>query len=540
MLIWPLPIYKPKHLIKLIYCELRGTEMHLYSKEKKATISGLVQIHTRYSTVLESLEFVINGDKIVVSCKNPDEVFKVCLVNKAGDIISNYCIVHRFDALLRCNPDPNQEKLDGFLEQDYPDGEGVTEMLTYIDHNWADEEAEIEIRYTPGGIRASVKGPIESEANHAKLSAEQFNTISEELLLRQSGELSNANIKIAEFLGIISSSAFTKSDDDFKDSEEQKLFIDTEQKGEGEDVPKSSKTKSMGRREKSAISRYFKKLNSQYNERLSAFFESRALSVTPNDRLTIKVIANVLIALQLIQIYYGKKYSVEVENELTGEKEFIEERYLTEGDWNSECDTVKGFLIDVYGKFLLLSTAGMKSYDYEILNHKLSYNRRQVLIKSLFITLNTSWRPSEVNYRDTILLNALYFINPESITEDSFLLELKEKIEESKLKAKYISESFSDNYTFFINSMIPKYRSWLNSFNDKSLKGEIVFDTELIDIGSMIFNSKIGFNIIHKTGNSSDLPNLDLLRAGYQWDFDESCYLWKDITFMKKCIGFNV
>jgi len=512
--------------------------LSVFTKEEINNVPGNIQVLSRYSLPIENLQFTITGNKLTAKCKNPEDIFKVCITNDTGQVISNFSIVHRFEALLKCNPDPDQEKLDILLEQDYPDGEGVTELLTFIDHNWADEDDRNETGFSQSGYVKKSNETKDEVKDHEILAADEFNKISDEMLLKQAGELSGSNVKIAEFLSLISAGIITKTDNEFKESEEQKLLEDSEQKGEGEEISNAVKPKSSGRREKMAISRYFKKLRDHYNKRLNSFYETKALSVTPDEKMTIKVLSNILIALQLIQIYYGKKYSIAVEPE--GSDEILEESYLQEGDLFDDCDSIKGFMIDVFGKFLLLSTAGMNLYDYEILNEKISFNRKQILIKAIFTTLNMTWRQSEIGYRDTILLNALYFITPDPENEYFLTVELREKIEEYKLNAKTVSSHFNDNFSYLFDKLIPQFVTWLNLFRDNKKKEQIITDTSEIKIGSIIFNSKIGFNLIYKTENSLHNPRMDFLRAGFEWNEEEEASLWEDITFTKRCVAFNV
>lgn len=531
---------KTKYTIKLVYSELRGTELSVYTNEPPEEIAGRIQIFSRLLLETEKVLFTAVGNKLTAKCNYPEEIFKVCVISDDDVIVSNYNIVHRFESLLKCNPDPDREKLDSYLGQEYPEGEGVTELLTFIDYNWADEDTSPENKIAAQYV-ARDKGLIAPTLySHDKLSAKEFNTISEEVLLKQAGELSNSNIKIAEFLNLISSGSAQTADEEFKESEEQKLLEDKDQKGEGEQVAKSNKIKSIGRKEKDAISKYFKKLNLEYYGRLLPFYDARAINTTPTQVITIRVLSNILIALQLIQMYYGKKYSIEVEKESSGEKELFEESYLHEGNLDSDCDTVKCFMIDVFGKFLLLSTAGMKKYDYEILNQKLSYNRKQIFQKALFITLNMRWRPSEIEYRDTILLNTLYFINPDSVNDETFIKEVKKQTEQLRLKAKYLSHSFTDNLNYFTESLLPKYNIWLRKFNDKIQKENVTIETTSLNKGSIIFNSKIGFNVVHKKGHNSHFPVLDLLRAGYEWNENDGACLWENITYGKRSIVYSV
>ena len=79
-------------------------------------------------------EVVIEHDPFGVGKIKLEDVFKIYVQSK-GERISNFSIVHRLEGLLRCNPDPNQEKLDALLEHDFIDGEGITDLLQFVDYN---------------------------------------------------------------------------------------------------------------------------------------------------------------------------------------------------------------------------------------------------------------------------------------------------------------------------------------------------------------------------------------------------------------------
>jgi hypothetical protein len=77
---------------------------------------------------------------------------------------------------------------------------------------------------------------------------------------------------------------------------------------------------------------------------------------------------------------YGKKFTVLTKN-LDEESDAItkEESFINALSSSDSTDTLKGFLVNVLGKFLLLSAAGKKQYEFEILNQKLLRSGTQLL-----------------------------------------------------------------------------------------------------------------------------------------------------------------
>ena len=96
--------------------------------------------------------------------------------------------------------------MDALLEHDFIDGEGITDLLQFIDYNWADDQSESikkVFNHSTGAVRTVIENKNDKE--YEVLDAKQFNKVSSESLLKQSGELSNSTVKIAEFLSLFSS-----------------------------------------------------------------------------------------------------------------------------------------------------------------------------------------------------------------------------------------------------------------------------------------------------------------------------------------------
>jgi len=519
--------------IKISYSELKGNELSIYLKEE-TTASGILAIYSHDSILIESISFQSSKGNIIVECKHSDDLFKVCLRDESGNRTSTYSITHRWDYLIKCNPDPEHAKLNELLEKDFPDGEGYTELLRYVDYNWADEEAEKNIRRGNDTNKQQEKAEIEKK--YEKLSASDFNKVSTEILLKQAGELTSANIKIADFLHLISSDLFHRSEEPFKESEEQKQLLNKEQKGEGEEVPPSKKENDSGIIEQKAIAFYLKKLNEQYTKRLAKFFKARSLTESPNEEISIKNLSSILIAFQLIQIYWDKQFTIKNKTEYEIELEDIQASYLTEGDIKDPC-TVKGFIIGTFGKFLLLATGKFKVYDYDILTQKLKANRGQVFMKAIFVLLNLSWTEKETDYRDTLLLNSLYFLNPGDPSND-FLQELLSQLEKYKLSSKHQGNAYEKNYANFVTGLFPRYCKWFETFSSKEMRKTIIADTGRLNSGNYIFSSKVGFNLIAKKSENKNKLFLSLKRAGYIWEEEKQVCILENIEYPPKSIVF--
>ena len=497
----------------------------------------MISVLDRNENRIDSKIKEVKENIITVYVTNPDDVFKI-YVESEGVRISNYSIVHRLEGLLRCNPDPNQEKLDALLEHDFIDGEEITDLLQFVDYNWADDQSESikkVFNHSTGAVRTATENKDDKE--YEVLDAKQFNKVSTESLLRQSGELSNSTVKIAEFLSLFSS-GMVMGNDEFRESEEQRLYEDEQQQGQGDEVDKKSK-RVKGSKEKTAISKYFKKLDSVYSASLSTFIKSRVTNDLQGDKITIRSLSSILIAIHLIYLKFGKKFMV-LTSELDQDGEFVtkEETYLSIGSKSESVDTVKGFLINVFGKFLLVSSSGYKDYEYEILHQKLSKSREQLFLKSVLLILNTNWKSSETKDRDILLLNCLYFILGEQILLKEFQDDLTNKLQDLKSRTNFISSEFEEQKVWFEDNLLKDYIKWYTAFIDpKNERKKLISPVSKLGYGNILFNSKIGFNFIKKVDASEQTSKLNLSRCGYP--FTDGDVELKKIQFGSKIILYN-
>ena len=513
--------------IRILYSELKGNELSFYLNKTSSEEFSLVAV-SRNDEVIETVSVNIFETIGIAKIKDIVSVFKVYITNTNGERCSNYSIIHRLEMLLRCNPDPTQEKFDAMLEQDFPEGDGVTALLEFIDYNWADDETEnaLESKVAIGG-RAQVNKNEPVEKSYQTLTAEEFNKVNPALLLKQSGLLTSANVKLTDFLNLVLSGNSLK-EADYTESEEQKLLEDLEQKGEGFNVQSKTKPKAVALKEKRALYQYFSKLDKLYTQKLSGFYSAKALTVTPNEPVTIKSISKILIAFQLIQVYQGKKFIIQLdENDATSLKE---EKYLFEGSIDERNETIKGFLMNVFGKFLLLATGGINQYDYAILNEKMNYYQRQVFEKALTLILCLNWKSDEERkYLFTLLLNLHYYILPNESIE--WFSNSKERIKSSK----YSTIHSDENWKYYEIQFLPYYTNWLSKFKG-SEKNDLIKDCSILNEGDVIFNSKIGFNFVNRITSRNPYV-LDLKREGYQ--INKNGYVLGNISYGNKYVQYK-
>jgi hypothetical protein len=527
-------ILRSRNKHRILYAELRGHELACYVDKPINENTTIVAVD-REGNSIEKVEGLRTEDTLTCAINSIERLFKVYIADEAEERISNFIIVHRVEALLQCNPDPIHEKLDSILENDFRAEGGFTSLLEYVDYNWDDDENISDDKY----IVNLGRGPFRQTQKYEqekfdRLSSEEFNKVSEEVLIRQSGLLTNANIKIADFLHIVSSDMSSKNSD-FEESEEQKLYEDTEQRGDGRELKARIAKKIDAQKEKKAIAKYFEKLHKMYNHQLAPFYKSKALTESPQENITIKALSKILIALQIIMIYHEKKFNTKIEND---ELLLMEEKYIKEGSIRDGVDTIKGFLINVLGKFLLLSTGGIKTYEYEILNQKMHSYRAQVFEKVLFLCLNLNWKTEEEKrHLNLLLLNLHFFMLPDGQFMKNEISNLDEKTDSFRKTANYISINFSENFKMYQTQFLPSFIEWYDLFNvEEKRKTYLMKPFQDLYPGNIIFNSKIGFNSVNYIYKLKS-PKLDLVREGYP--LSEGQYLLTEVSYGQKSIVYS-
>ena len=530
-------IKKIQHKFRIKYSELRSSELTIYLNADCTEKIELLVIDRNDSSMEYSIK-EIKGETLTILITDPDKAFKVSIVENE-ERISNYSIIHRLELLLRCNPDPKQEKLDALLEQDYTDSEGITDLLQFVDYHWADEDTNQSFKTSMNnGSFSNIKHDSKEEQKaHEILKAEEFNKISNESLLKQSGELSNSTVKIADFLSLYAAGTFNK-EDLFSESEEQKLFEDEEQLGVGGEIVSKKSVRTNGSKEKNAIIGYFKKLNELYDNQLKTFYQSSVIKDLPTNQMNVRSISSILIAMHLILVKYGKRFTSITLNQGSKEEVNKEEVYISVGSDYSTTDSIKGFLMNVFGKYLLISSAGYKQYDYDVLNQKMDTNRYQLLLKSIFVILNLPWRDKETTNKKLLLLNTLYFTYGSKLLFDNHASKLIKALQEVRLKSNYVVSEFDKNMNDFSENILSSYIEWLSKFDDQDKNRKLLVKlTSDLTLGDLIFNSKIGFNEVKRVNNIDNKNLLILNRPGYL--FTEGKFEIKNIQFGSLSISYN-
>lgn len=283
----------------------------------------------------------------------------------------------------------------------------------------------------------------------------------------------------------------------------------------------------------------FRKLGDIYNHRLQKFFDTQAVTEIPDSPLTIRDLSCILIAIYLIHVKYGKKFTVTShDSERAAEARSSEEFYIKPGKIEESVESLKGFLLNILGKFLLLAVAGFKTYESEILNQKIQSNKVQLWVKATCLILNTPWRSTEMAHREVLLLNCLHFCIGKRMLDEKIAEDFVSKLNEFKEATDYITPGFDLQLEEFHTQLLPGYLEWLKKFSDKASRWKHLL-VSVIDLrpGNIIFSSKIGFNIVKNVVQDRSSTRLDLTRAGYP--FKDDGITLNGIQLGNKCIVYK-
>lgn len=520
-----------KSKFKISYSELRGNKLSLYFN-KYSTEKVFLKLFDVDGIEIEIFEIEISADTIDVEISMTEQAFKICL-HDSKDRVSNFMLIHRIEYLLKNNPDPKQEKLDELLEGILANNtDSVTDIFNHVSFNWADEDEEISTSHV--SFSKQQKEQPTQNKKFEVLDAPTFNTVSKQMLLKQEGILTSSNIKIADFLGALGHELSKQQKEVFEESEEAKQLMQSEG-GEGQEIKRKIRIVTDGERERKAILKFYWKLHDSYYNFLEPFYNSNGID-HPKQKVTIKGLSNLLIALEVYQIYFGKKFT-STEKGKDGSEIIKENEYLAEGN-NSIADCAKWFLCDILGKFLIISTEGHKEYDYDLLRNKQTEIRNNAFHKSIFSVLNISWGEKLFAYRDTLLLNLLLYLNPEKNLDKSWIEKMKLHLKTTEGKAKRIHHNYQDNSSYFFNSLLPKFIQWEKKYSDAELKNKLIVDLSSVGIGATVFKNKFGFSELLAKKQNGDKNTITLKAAGFDWDEDEEQNILQNVQVGNKTIRF--
>lgn len=510
-------LFKHKFKNRILYSEIQGSKLSIYLKDKQTEVYRLLVLDRDESKIL--VEMSLQGsDKITVKV-NPENIFRIALIDEDSNIVSNYSFVHRVESLAHTNPDPNLADLGNLLNGEYPNFEGISKLLKHIDFSFADE-VDIITKKTNLSYRESTRKNDERPREYKIADSADF-VRSYDGYSSEMGVLNNSNVKIFSKLNTLLK--FQGLEQEYTDNEEQLLLVDDEQEGKGGDVKQKYYTNNT-ENDIIFIKDYFRKLNKVLTSYIQGFYDEKSNAWQSPIKVDISLLSNILISLELVIIFQGKNTKNNTPFFTAGKLEDI------------DVTTIKGYLATTIGLFLMLCNDGFKSYESENLREVLENKKAAALARILLIVCNQNWQDSDSFIHQTIALNALHYLQVNEKRTDYRMNSLEEDVLKIQNESYYKSHYFEDNFRATCDLKLI-YLDWLSVFkNIESRKKELIIDLKKLCDNDMIFGSRIGFCRFSKINYIlEDQYKITVYRAGFS---PSEKFVLKNLNYGSKAIIF--
>ena len=463
--------YTTENKIKLqnaiFYAENQSNGIVVFTKYSLSE-EDTIACFDKFGIKTKNHEYLEINEKTYAFNSQGEEIFKIA-IERNGERISNFSLIHNALYLIKTNPNQLNAELESLLNSDFSENNGLTDLLKYVETDWADETSlQVKTNFTSiskVGVK-SAKDEIEKE--YEILEYDEFNQKDLTSFYRKFAILQNLNLKIADFFNALAKGLDSNSQ--FIESEELKLVIDNdaENGGEGNKLERKNIDELFALKEINAINNFLTKVYKFLLAKTGSFFlgeKFNDLTILPEDTFNITIFSKLLIALDLINKYRSKKY-----NSL---------RYIIEGNID-EYYYIKGFLIQTIGLGFLVYHKGFTEYENQYLNQKFESYKTLFSEKIIELVCDIFWKESERKYVSLLLLNLIKFTGDKNIIQ-LFNSKANEKFNETKI-------------------LLSKYEEWEAFYaNFEDRKKHLICDISSDLQGEIMYNSKLGFGFIKST-----------------------------------------
>ncbi len=490
--------YTTENKIKLqnaiLYAENQSNRVVVYTKYPLSE-NDTIATFDKFGIKTKRYEYLEVNEKTYAFNSQDDEIFKLA-IEKNGERISNFSLIHNALNLIKTNPNQINAELEALLNSDFSENNGLTDLLRYVETDWADEtNLQVKTNFSSTSKIGITNTKEEVEKNYEILEYEEFNQKDLASFYKKFAILQNPNLKITDFFNALAKGLDSNSQ--FLESEELKLVIndDAENGGEGNDLEKSDIDELFALKEVNAINNFLTKVYKFLLIKTGQFFlgeKFNDLTKLPEETFNITIFSKLLISLDLINAYRIKKYK--------------EKRYIIEGSVN-DYFYIKGFLIQTVGLGFLVYHKGFTEYENHYLNQKFESYKKLFSEKIIGLVCDIYWTESERKYVSLLLLNLIKFTGNRNIIE-LFNSKANEKFEETKI-------------------LLSKYIKWEELYaNFENRKNYLIYDLSSELQGEIIFNSKLGFGFI-KSAKSDGTVVAEFQTGELILKLGQKCVLYK-------------
>jgi len=564
---------------RIVYAEINGDFLTFYLKEQAEKEYQLLVVDNESQTI-ESLEIKSGSFDYKIELRISSKAKRICLsLNEKR--VSNYAIIHNVALQAKCNPDPNQKKLNELVAgiSNDPKNAHFFELLSHADYQWIDDDCEDDISYQRG--TASKRVNSEEHKIYQTISEDEFNRLNS-LQARHAEILNNPSVQIADVLNLISK-GLIKSNGKVQDNPElmfDEIEIDC-QDGSGIDINQYNSDKILYEKETRAINNHISKIQKYFTDGLIPLNETRVFHASPRLQINHKVLSNTSLFIDLLYLFFGKKYhvdntvfSIRFDKKLVAdirkiEKSFKlisldktdpeqisikfyeiesglftkvkkafdaldtslfvhqpeyrtvkrESTYIEEGETSNGKEVgLKHYLVTILGKFLIHANTNA---GFESYTYELANDRMTAFRKDIF-------------EKATFLILNVNWRKKELILRDVLLLDLLHHIYPSQLKESDIPilkdafESYYSNENYhgkinmvqiddYLKSFLPRYIEWKRNYKNNTALLNKTISS--LRYGSIVYQRYIGFAGLIGKANG----DIKLEKPGFIWDkFNEN------------------
>jgi hypothetical protein len=580
---------------RIVYAEINGDYLTFYLKKQTEKEYQLWVVNNESQTI-ESSEIKPGKFDYKIELKTSSKAKRICL-SLDGQRVSNYAIIHNVALQVKCNPDPNQAKLNELVAgiSNDPENAHFFELLSHADYQWIDDDGDEDISNKGGAVSKRVNS--EEHKVYQTISEDEFNKLNS-LQARHAEILNNSSVQIADVLNLVSK-GLIKSQAKVQDSPELMLDnIDIDnQDGSGVEINQYNSDKVLHEKEVRAINKHISKIQKYFTEGLKTFNKTKVFQDTPRFEINHKVLSNTSSFIDLLYLFYGKKYhvyntifSIRFDKKLVDEIRKIEKSfklisldktdpeqisikfyevesslftkvkkafdaldtslfvhqqeyhsvkrettYIKEGEISDGKGVeLKHYLVSILGKFLIHANTNAGFKSY---SYELANDRMIAFRKDLF-------------EKATFLILNVSWKKREYLLRDILLLDLLHHIYPSQLQESDISilkdtfESYYTNESYhgkinkiqiddYLISFLPKYLEWRGKYENNTSVLNKAISS--LQYGSIIYQRNIGFACLVGKANG----DIQLEKPGFNWDKFNKTYSSKLACVQSNIITYN-
>ncbi|MCH8559000.1 MAG: phospholipase D family protein [Balneolia bacterium] len=512
--------------IRLLYAEKEDQIIRIYLEK---TGDEAVSLNIENDDLTKTYKIPCKADEEIIEVSLKDSTikkpFRLSFENVSGQRISNYCLVHSVEALMRGNPDPAKSKLSELFSKPELTGKDLDSLLSYVE--FSDFNTENRMGSSSGGSAdKNTESQSVSVASGRKLDKDTFNEHDENFYLQSAYSGGGTTGAIARFLDAHGNSL--RTEEDITESEEQKLAQGLINEGEGNSLDVNDSVDPEREHEKKqAFHRYLNRLDRNYTKAVKVWYFGES---EQNIRISPGSLNELYIGLKLISLYMRKNEKTDnpqgnlknprnekkSANPGTKEKSF---KYFEEGSISDGCTTIKGFLTDTVGKFLLLALHGYEHKERTREKERMDELRLDIFNLCMELIHFISWnRLEEIELKKNLILNCLHYIHP--VPADCVL------DEELEFGSDYTKEQTL--------ALLQQYKVWIKIYENDEEKKKLLIKPVRFQINKIIYHRSHGFVIVKDISDKFGVQVV-LERPGY---VKKKKYR-REIQFPKNCVVFN-